>query len=92
MMLAAMLVVLLIFTLLGMEIAWAIALSCFAYIALSQLTDNPTACASAIPRRPMPEVGIASFTTTTAAAMNTRANVPSASATNRRLRDGMRDP
>jgi tripartite ATP-independent transporter DctM subunit len=42
MMLAAMLVVLLIFTLLGMEIAWAIALSCFAYIALSQLTDNPT--------------------------------------------------
>jgi len=45
MMLAAMLVVLLIFTLLGMEIAWAIALSCFAYIALSQLTDNPTAFA-----------------------------------------------
>jgi tripartite ATP-independent transporter DctM subunit len=42
MMLAAMMIVLLIFTLLGMEIAWAIALSCFAYIALSQLTDNPT--------------------------------------------------
>jgi tripartite ATP-independent transporter DctM subunit len=41
-MLAAMLVVLLIFTLLGMEIAWAIALSCFAYIALSQLTDHAT--------------------------------------------------
>lgn len=45
MMLAAMLVVLLLFTLLGMEIAWAIALSCFAYIALSQLTDNPTSFA-----------------------------------------------
>jgi tripartite ATP-independent transporter DctM subunit len=45
MMLAAMLVVLLVFTLLGMEIAWAIALSCFAYIALSQLTDQPTAFA-----------------------------------------------
>lgn len=45
MMLAAMMVVLLIFTLLGMEIAWAIALSCFAYIALSQLTDNPTSFA-----------------------------------------------
>ena len=42
MMLAAMLIVLLAFTLLGMEIAWAIALSCFFYIALSQLTDNPT--------------------------------------------------
>src|SRR5947207_8149345 len=42
MMLAAMMVVLLVFTLLGMEIAWAIALSCFAYIALSQFTDNPT--------------------------------------------------
>src|SRR2546423_6333185 len=42
MMLAAMMLVLLVFTLLGMEIAWAIALSCFAYIALSQLTDNPT--------------------------------------------------
>ena len=45
MMLAAMLVVLLVFTLLGMEIAWAIALACFAYIALSQLTDTPTAFA-----------------------------------------------
>jgi len=42
MMLASMLVVLLIFTLLGMEIAWAIALSCFFYIALSGLTDHPT--------------------------------------------------
>ena len=42
MMLAAMLVVLLIFTMLGMEIAWAIALACFAYIALSGFTDNPT--------------------------------------------------
>src|SRR6185503_3511078 len=42
MMLAGMVVVLLLFTLLGMEIAWAIALSCFFYIALSQLTDNPT--------------------------------------------------
>jgi len=42
MMLAAMLVLLLVFTLLGMEIAWAIALSCFAYIALSQLTGDPT--------------------------------------------------
>jgi tripartite ATP-independent transporter DctM subunit len=43
MMLAAMLVVLFLFTMLGMEIAWAIALACFAYIALSQFTDNPTA-------------------------------------------------
>src|SRR6185436_7388967 len=31
-----------IFTLLGMEIAWAIALSCFFYIALSSFTDHPT--------------------------------------------------
>lgn len=45
MMLAAMLIVLLVFTLLGMEIAWAIGLACFAYIALSQFTDNPTAFA-----------------------------------------------
>lgn len=45
MMLAAMLVVLLVFTLLGMEIAWAIGLACFAYIALSQLTDTPTSFA-----------------------------------------------
>lgn len=42
MMLASMLVVLLIFTLLGMEITWAIALACFFYIALSGLTDHPT--------------------------------------------------
>jgi len=42
MMLASMLIVLLIFTLLGMEITWAIALSCFFYIALSGLTDHPT--------------------------------------------------
>jgi tripartite ATP-independent transporter DctM subunit len=42
MMLAAMLAVLLVFTLLGMEIAWAIALACFFYIGLSQFTDNPT--------------------------------------------------
>lgn len=41
-MLASMLVVLLIFTLLGMEITWAIALACFFYIALSGLTDHPT--------------------------------------------------
>ena len=45
MMLASMLIVLLIFTLLGMEIAWAIALACFFYIGFSQLTDNPTAWA-----------------------------------------------
>ena len=45
MMLAAMLLVLLVFTLLGMDIAWAIALSCFFYIGLSQLTDHPTAFA-----------------------------------------------
>ena len=44
-MLAGMVVVLLLFTLLGMEIAWGIALSCFAYIALSQATDNPTSFA-----------------------------------------------
>jgi len=42
MMLACMLVVLLIFTLLGMEIAWSIALACFFYIALSSFTDHPT--------------------------------------------------
>lgn len=42
MMLASMLVVLLVFTLLGMEIAWAIALSCFFYIGLSQFTGHPT--------------------------------------------------
>jgi tripartite ATP-independent transporter DctM subunit len=42
MMLALMVLVLLIFTLLGMEIAWAIALACFFYIGFSQLTDNPT--------------------------------------------------
>jgi len=41
-MLASMLVVLLIFTLLGMEITWGIALACFFYIALSGLTDHPT--------------------------------------------------
>jgi len=45
MMLALMVVVLLLFTLLGMEIAWAIALACFFYIGLSQFTDNPTAFA-----------------------------------------------
>lgn len=45
MMLAAMVVVLLAFTLLGMDIAWAIALACFFYIGFSQLTDNPTAWA-----------------------------------------------
>jgi tripartite ATP-independent transporter DctM subunit len=45
MMLAAMLVVLLVFTLLGMEIAWAIGLACFAYIGLSQFTDAPTSFA-----------------------------------------------
>ena len=45
MMLAAMVVVLLGFTLLGMDIAWAIALACFFYIAASQFTDTPTAFA-----------------------------------------------
>ena len=45
MMLALMVVVLLLFTLLGMEIAWAIALACFFYIGLSQFTDNPTSFA-----------------------------------------------
>ena len=44
-MLAAMVVVLLGFTLLGMDIAWAIALACFFYIGFSQFTDNPTAWA-----------------------------------------------
>jgi len=39
-MLASMLVVLLIFSLLGMEITWAIALACFFYIALSQFTGT----------------------------------------------------
>ena len=42
MMLASMLIVLLIFSLLGMEISWAIALACFFYIALSQVTGHPT--------------------------------------------------
>ena len=45
MMLAAMVVVLLAFTMLGMDIAWAIALACFFYIGFSQFTDNPTAWA-----------------------------------------------
>jgi len=45
MMLAAMVVVLLLFTLLGMDIAWSIALACFFYIGLSQFGDNPTAFA-----------------------------------------------
>jgi len=42
MMLLSMLAILLVFTLLGMEIAWAIALSCFFYIGLSGFTDHPT--------------------------------------------------
>ena len=42
MILAAMLIVLLIFTMRGMEIAWAIGLACFAYIGLSGFTDHPT--------------------------------------------------
>lgn len=45
MMLAGMVLVLVVFTLLGMEIAWAIALACFFYIGLSQFTDNATAFA-----------------------------------------------
>ena len=45
MMLAAMVVVLLLFTLLGMEIAWAIALACFFYIGISQFSDTPTSFA-----------------------------------------------
>ncbi len=42
MLLVTMLVALLVFTLLGMEIAWAIGLACFVYIALSQFSDHPT--------------------------------------------------
>ena len=43
MLLVGMLVILLVFTMLGMEIAWAIGFACFVYIGLSQLTDHPTA-------------------------------------------------
>lgn len=42
MMLAALIVVLILFTMLGMDVAWSIGLACFVYIALSQFTDNPT--------------------------------------------------
>src|SRR5689334_14938100 len=54
------------------------------------ITDNTTAWASAIPRSPIPLLGKPPFTTTTAAPMNTRAKVPSASAATRRGREGMR--
>jgi tripartite ATP-independent transporter DctM subunit len=42
MLLVTMLVVLLVFSLLGMEIAWAIGFACFVYIAFSQLGSFPT--------------------------------------------------
>ncbi|MSP67303.1 MAG: TRAP transporter large permease [Alphaproteobacteria bacterium] len=42
MLLVTMLVALFVFTLLGMELAWAIGIASFAYITLSQFTDEPT--------------------------------------------------
>jgi len=42
MLLIGMLAILLLLTLLGMEIAWAIGFACFAFIALSQYADVPT--------------------------------------------------
>ncbi|MFM9882319.1 MAG: TRAP transporter large permease [Burkholderiales bacterium] len=42
MLLVTMLVVLLVFSLLGMEIAWAIGFACFVYLAMSQFGPNPT--------------------------------------------------
>jgi len=42
MLLISMLVILLVFSLLGMDIAWAIGFACFVYIALSGFTGNPT--------------------------------------------------
>jgi hypothetical protein len=56
------------------------------------MTDSTTACAREIPKRPMPLLGKPPFTTTTAAPTNTNPNVPKASATNRRAREGMRVP
>ena len=41
MILAALVILLVVFILSGMEVAWAIGLTAFACIALSQLTDNP---------------------------------------------------
>lgn len=42
MLLISLLVILLLFSLLGMEIAWAIGFACFVYIAMSQWTQSPT--------------------------------------------------
>ena len=42
MLLVSMLVLLFVFSLIGMEIAWAIGIACLAYITLSQFTDAPT--------------------------------------------------
>ena len=56
------------------------------------MTDKTTACASAIPSSPMPLLGNPPFTTTTAAPTKTNPKVPTASATNRRPREGMRNP
>ncbi len=42
MLLISMLVLLFVFSLIGMEIAWAIGIACLAYITLSQFTDMPT--------------------------------------------------
>ncbi|MBM3505545.1 MAG: TRAP transporter large permease [Alphaproteobacteria bacterium] len=41
MLLASMLILLLLFSLIGMEIAWAIGFAAFAYMVLSQFTDSP---------------------------------------------------
>ena len=42
MLLIGMIELLFVFSLLGMEIAWAIGIACFGYLALSQFADNPT--------------------------------------------------
>ncbi len=42
MLLIGMIGLLFVFSLLGMEIAWAIGIACFGYLTLSQFADNPT--------------------------------------------------
>src|SRR5215218_850384 len=55
------------------------------------MIESTVAWANAIPIRPMPLLGNPPLTTTTAAPTNTNPNVPSASAVNRRVSEGMRE-
>ncbi len=55
------------------------------------ITESTVAWASAIPISPIPLLGNPPLTTTTAAPTNTNPKVPSASAVNRRVREGMRE-